>query len=226
MVQSSSDDDVPALVFIEGAEAVVFDPPVPSGELYVAAQRDGTTWLGGRQEGREPVLLSYGGEGDFEAVDLGSEPLGGTTPQALLPLEDGLLIAARDLWQLGEAGLDNVLESTDGLAGLAELEDERWAVGQAGEVAVSRGAAWATDVGPSTSANFSAVWGAAPDDVWVLGTEVWHWDGSSWSEQPEPLDRGVVRAAHALPDGRLVALSQRDVESAWNSQLSVCDPPA
>ena len=30
-----------------------------------------------------------------------------------------------------------------------------------------------------------AAWGAAPDDVWAVGSTILHWDGSAWSAFPE-----------------------------------------
>ena len=226
MVQTSSDADAPALVSIDGTDTLLVEPPIASGELHAVARRDGVTWAGGRHDGSNPVLLVQDGDADFASLDLGSQALGGSVPWGLLPVDEGLLIATRGLWLLEDSELHRVLDSSDNFMDVAEIDDERWAVGPSGTVAVNRGSEWATEQGPSTTAHFYAVWGEAKDDVWVLGSEVWHWDGTSWSQQPDPQDRGSVQAAHALPDGRLVVLSQRDTESAWTSQISVCDPPA
>lgn len=67
-------------------------------------------------------------------------------------------------------------------------EDEMFVVGNAGTILHFSGGAWTSEVVP-TEENLWGVWGAAPDDVWVVGgsgrTEsvatLLHYDGSEWT---------------------------------------------
>lgn len=77
------------------------------------------------------------------------------------------------------------------------LEDI-WAVGTNCTILHNTGSGWSrvpSNVereGRPCLSTFGAIWGSGPDDVWVVateGSEVIHWNGSSWSRRMEGLQR-------------------------------------
>lgn len=75
----------------------------------------------------------------------------------------------------------------------ARAADDAWAVGQ--DVAVHwDGMRWVNTAsmgimqGPMSSpaSDLYAVWGAAADDVRVVGKKVYHWDGAAWTSEVQP----------------------------------------
>lgn len=85
---------------------------------------------------------------------------------------DGAAFTATDV--TGPTGLD-------GLVGLwVASPTDAFAIGDDAIVARWDGAAWTGSLSGATFA--SSIWGASPDDVYVLGTfDLVHWDGGAWT---------------------------------------------
>lgn len=78
----------------------------------------------------------------------------------------------------------------DGLVGVwATGTDDVWAIGDDAIVAHYDGAAW---TGTLAGSPFnSSIWGAADDDIYVLGTfDLIHWDGAAWTDVTLPTGGG------------------------------------
>src|SRR6185369_7882044 len=69
-----------------------------------------------------------------------------------------------------------------------------WAVGAYGTALHFDGQSWSGLTGGSRY-DFTGVWGAAPDDVWMVGiTSVYHWDGA----QLAPIPSASVAIGNAI----------------------------
>lgn len=55
----------------------------------------------------------------------------------------------------------------------------------AGTLAKWNGSVWTKIVLPTSSDDLQAIWGTTASDVWVcgFGNELWHWNGSAWSDK-------------------------------------------
>jgi hypothetical protein len=74
------------------------------------------------------------------------------------------------------------------------------AVGELGTVLVFDGASWTRRDLPVTS-ELRAVWGFAPDDVWVVGSyATWRWDGTAWRAATGAASRDLYGLWGAAPD--------------------------
>jgi len=74
------------------------------------------------------------------------------------------------------------------------------AVGELGTVLVFDGAGWTRRDLP-VSSELRAVWGFAPDDVWVVGSyATWHWDGTAWQAATGAASRDLYGLWGAAPD--------------------------
>ncbi len=51
------------------------------------------------------------------------------------------------------------------------------------------------EVTPPGNMRVSQVWGTGSDDIWMLGSTVYHWDGKAWSERPLPYPGDPYRAS-------------------------------
>lgn len=64
--------------------------------------------------------------------------------------------------------------------------------GSGGTILRYRGGTFERMTTPRMSGTIFGIWGTAPDDVWAVGTAVaagaivWHFDGTSWAEVPQP----------------------------------------
>jgi hypothetical protein len=88
-----------------------------------------------------------------------------------------------DRWEPAAAGATNNLRSVWGFSA-----DDVFVVGDgpssSGVVLHWDGSAWSQLQHPKS---VSAVWGAAPDDVWAFSRDaILHWNGMQWSEAPQP----------------------------------------
>ncbi len=77
-----------------------------------------------------------------------------------------------------------------------------WVVGDS-EVRHWNGTALASDDRPPAATGFTAVYGTAPDDVWLIaGIDAYHWDGTAWSHTLTG-SRGPVRHMGAVSSNDL-----------------------
>src|SRR5581483_348775 len=79
----------------------------------------------------------------------------------------------------------NPLPQGNNLTGFwAFSSSDIWAVGAKGTALHFDGQTWSGLTGPDAD-EFKGVWGAAPDDVWVIGVgSAYHWDGARLSPIP------------------------------------------
>jgi hypothetical protein len=123
--------------------------------------------------------------------------------------------AATDVWVLGGPhalhydGKDwtRLAPGTDKPLRAAHAVDAKlaYAVGDAGTLVKWDGKHWEPFVSGTTDA-LGAVWAFADDDVWIAGTNAYHWNGTGWSSAPAcvafwgtaPNDLFCVRAGIAL----------------------------
>ena len=79
---------------------------------------------------------------------------------------------------------------------------DAWAVGGSGTISRWSGGAW-TPVESGITAELWAVWGASPNDVWMVGDgPILHWDGTAVRQVPGPAeDNPGINAALVLHSG-------------------------
>jgi hypothetical protein len=78
------------------------------------------------------------------------------------------------------------------------------AVGFKGRVLITNGRS-AEIIEPFTSQRLRDVWGTAPDNLFVVGTqEIWHWDGATWELELEDKHMSFY-AVHGDAKGRVIA---------------------
>ncbi|CAN5139992.1 hypothetical protein BH20ACT24_BH20ACT24_12280 [soil metagenome] len=150
----------------------------------VSALRGGDVWAGGFQGfdlGGKETLIERGNRGAWTVVPSAN---GGTAPNQLYALSAR---APDDIWAVGEALTDSLVEHFDG---------ERWSIV------------------PSPNLPFGLplqdVVAIAPDDVWAVGfsgdpgsldsmNAAIHWDGTEWNIVPTPQPGGQsVDELHAI----------------------------
>lgn len=104
--------------------------------------------------------------------------------------------------------------------------DDVYAVGVRGAVVHWDGTAW-TQMDAGTTRDLWGVWGAAPDDLWIVGGEVsgtWpitlHWDGSAFTEvtlsTEQNLHGGVALFKVWGIDGRIWAVGDLGLIVEWD----------
>lgn len=128
-------------------------------------------------------------------------------------------------WARHEPGTDKALRAAHVVnATLA------YAVGAEGTVVKWDGTNWAP-FASSTTDDLSAVWAFSDKDVWIAGTNAYHWNGTSWSSAPAciafwgdtPNDLFCVRAGVALAryDGAkwtdIGPIAQGPVRALWGT---------
>jgi hypothetical protein len=81
-----------------------------------------------------------------------------------------------------------------------------WVVGDEGQILFFDGETWAlVPAGSWNGATLRDVWASGPDDVWAVGSlsscslgdfycmpMIVHWDGTSWTLQPNPVEDGIL----------------------------------
>jgi hypothetical protein len=72
------------------------------------------------------------------------------------------------------------------LHGVWGIDGHYFAVGDQGAFAELEAGEWISSY-PSTH-QLNAIWGGAPNDVWAVGQETVHWDGSGWFAVPDPAE--------------------------------------
>lgn len=103
--------------------------------------------------------------------------------------------SSTDVWAVGN---DN------GNPVVLHLVDGAWVAGSFGDVSFYEA---------------RAIWGRAPDDIWVVGYyNLMHWDGSRWSEVFTP-GEGTLYAVHGTSDGQIVAVGDNGRIIRYNPNL-------
>ena len=146
----------------------------------------------------------------------------------------GLWAAAEDdIWIAGDGTLAHYngveVDRRDGdcshLAVHGSASNDVWAVGgdcawEAGVVMHWDGQGWVEvlrhDGGP-----FSAVWASSPDDVWVAGSDTFHWDGGQWTQHENVYSDDVYSSFWRSADGDLWLVGgalQRWDGASWTRQ--------
>jgi trimeric autotransporter adhesin len=80
---------------------------------------------------------------------------------------------------------------------------------------------WTQAYDTSGGGSLSGVWGAAPDDVWIVGGdensgEAWHFDGSSWSAGTLPADTPLLVWVHGRSAGDVFAVGLDGAAIHWD----------
>lgn len=106
--------------------------------------------------------------------------------------------SARDIWAIAEDGTrvhyDGsgwsvvALPGGNNMRGLwAASPDDLFAAGDYGSVVRYRGTDWQqARYSGSSSSSYGGIWGTAATDVWAIGAELAHFDGSSWTAESSP----------------------------------------
>lgn len=144
---------------------------------------------------------------------------------------------ASDVWLVGEKGRathwngaaleERPTGTTATLFGaMAFAPDDVWAVGGTPDqpdaendvVLHWNGSAWTKESVPEPKKlAFFKVWGARPDDLWVVGEAgvVWHRTASGWKREAEGLATGRLTTVSGCSASEVFAVGGRDV-LAWN----------
>ncbi len=122
---------------------------------------------------------------------------------------------SKDVWILGGpdalhydgAAFSRHAPGTDKELHAAHAVDAKlaYAVGDGGTIVKWNGTSWAP-FGSGTTDDLAAVWAFGENDVWVAGTNAYHWNGTAWASAPAcvafwgdaPNDLFCVRAGVAL----------------------------
>lgn len=116
-------------------------------------------------------------------------------------------ISSDDLWALAPEGIASLHDSTLAHGGWYQAfsnvrEGELWAVGIQGHAARWKDGSWES-LPTGTTAAFQTAWIAAPDDVWLGGDTLLHWDGATF-HVPRGIDpeskMEIVSIAGSAPD--------------------------
>ncbi|HUS31553.1 MAG TPA: hypothetical protein VMZ53_23770 [Kofleriaceae bacterium] len=122
----------------------------------------------------------------------------GTNLVAVTPTFPDLLYAVtgsgpNDVWAVGQSGI--VVHSTNG-SSWTEITPRpfstdlfaAWSPGPNKLIACGNGVVIEFDgqdwSGHSIDGSCSGIWGSAPNDVWAVGSHIWHYDGTTWTQLP------------------------------------------
>ena len=173
---------------------------LPAALLSVSGDAAGEVWFTGADKGDGPWVVR-GHAGTFARVDLrAADPDGGHVWWSAAPDDSGRFLVGEGgrvfRWDSATEAVTRVPTDTDATlyGAWGASGDEVWAVGgyvhpRSGPPTVVRvhdgeGVA-VTDLpaGLGAQTTLFKVWGAAADDVWVVGEAgtVLHWDGAAWS---------------------------------------------
>jgi hypothetical protein len=173
---------------------------LPAALLSVSGGAAGEVWFTGADKGDGPWVVR-GHAGTFTRVDLrAADPDGGHLWWSAAPDDSGRFLVGEGgrifRWDAASEAVARVPTDTDAtLYGVwGASADEAWAVGgyvhpRSGPPTVVRihdgeGVAVVDlPAGLGAGTTLFKVWGAAADDVWVVGEAgtVLHWDGAAWS---------------------------------------------
>lgn len=106
----------------------------------------------------------------------------------------GVAVSSKEAYAVGSGGTVLVwngatwnpapkLVSTPLCAAWAAAPNDIWVVGESGVILRGQGASFSVVPKP-TAANFYAVRGTGPSDVHLLGAELWHWNGATFTQFP------------------------------------------
>ncbi len=150
------------------------DGPADAGPGGVGGGSGGSGGLGGAvSTGGDRG--STGGIGGSKAMDggTGGSVDGGSTNVCIPP-------SPSDIWERGTL-------PTSPYVWFATRPNDLWMVDdQAKTVRNGDGINWVLALTAPPNEYFNAVWGSSPDDVWVGGTRLRHWDGAAWSDLTPP----------------------------------------
>ena len=120
---------------------------------------------------------------------------------------------------------------TSTVRGIFATAPDVWAAAEEGAVYRWDGAAWQLAHANTTPGSYDAVWGAAPNDVWVVGNGREpdgdytafhaHWDGAAWTESYSCNPEGSRYAAGGWV-ARIDDIWGLDAATVWNA--GECDP--
>lgn len=120
-----------------------------------------------------------------------------TTSQVVKEFRSVWMTAQDDGWAVGAGGQiyrwDSLtwkpqpgVTTVDLKAVWGTSRDDVWAVGNQGTVLHFTGSAWASIATGSTATFLSGIAGNGPNDVWIAGDDIVHWDGSAWNKVTAP----------------------------------------
>lgn len=99
------------------------------------------------------------------------------------------------------------------LSSIARIGSDTWLVGGNGAIARKAGAGtWQPVASPVTSGTLYAIYAAAANDIWAVGTGgvIIHYDGTAWSQVQSPTTK-TLRNITGIPGGGLVAVGDSGV---------------
>ena len=101
-----------------------------------------------------------------------------------------------------------------------------WAVGNGGAIVRSDGTTWTLVTPRPTTANFRSVAGSGPNDVLLVGDDLWHWDGAAYSRNASPLPSPfLILNVQMTPSGKAWASGNSGAILRWNgSSWSAASP--
>ncbi|TNF32056.1 MAG: hypothetical protein EP329_11255 [Deltaproteobacteria bacterium] len=80
---------------------------------------------------------------------------------------------------------------------------------------------WAEAFDTTATGALSGVWGAAPDDVWIVGgrpgvAEIHHYDGAAWSEVAAPSDADLLVWVYGFASDDVLAVGVAGTVAHWD----------
>jgi len=141
--------------------------------------------------------------------------------RAFVRMPNALWAGADHVWAVGSEGQGGMILQRRGgqwrettlqregsaVAGWAVAANDVWVAGKYGEIMHWDGSQWTSQLAiPGHRGRWGDLWASGPRDVWLVGAQIAHWDGTAWRVVPTPGNTSGFRSVWGTgPDNVWVA---------------------